>query len=95
MRIHHHGVGDGLQRTVSTAASDGAPAAPPSSGGPDVSPLDDAVQLSYLSGVLNSLHLGAKHNAAKMDCVARLVQQNRYQVDAIALSRKLVAASLQ
>jgi hypothetical protein len=94
MRIHHRGASEGLQHAPSTASADRLP-----SGGsgdqPGASAPNDAVQLSYLSGVLNSLHAATKNDAAKTDCVARLVRQNKYQVDAIALSRKLIGASLQ
>jgi hypothetical protein len=94
MRIHHRGAGDGLPRTLPTAATDGALAGEGSSGRPDALAADDAIQLSSLGGVLNRIQMGA-NSAATFHHIAQLVQQNQYQVDAMAISRKLIAASLQ
>ena len=95
MRIHNCATGDGLQRTLPIGTADG----PLNSGGnigePCTSTPDDAIQLSSLGGVLNSIQMGAKNGAATFHRVAQLVQQNKYQVDAFAISRKLIAASLQ
>jgi anti-sigma28 factor (negative regulator of flagellin synthesis) len=92
MRVHHRDAGEGLQRTIPAATADGPVAG---SGRLDASAPNDAVQLSALGGVLNSLQTSAKNSAAKIDSVSRLIRQNNYQVDAIAISRKLIAASLQ
>ncbi len=94
MRIHHRGASEGPPRTLSTAASDGALASEGGSGEPDPSTRDDAIQLSSLCGVLNSIQMDA-NGAATFRRVAQLVRQNKYQVDAFAISRKLIAASLQ
>jgi hypothetical protein len=94
VRIHHRSAGEGPPRTLSTAASDGALASEGSSGKPDASGPDDAIKLSSLGGVLNSIQMGA-NGGATFHRIAQLVQQNKYQVDAFAISRKLIAASLQ
>ena len=92
MRIHQRGANEGLQRTIPAAMADGPVAG---SGRPDASGSNDAVQLSILGGALNNVQTGVKTSAAKIDSVSRLIQQTKYQVDAIAISRKLIAASLQ
>jgi anti-sigma28 factor (negative regulator of flagellin synthesis) len=94
VRIHNRSTSESLQRTIPTGTA-GSPLSGGSSGRPDAPAPNDAVQLSYLSGVLNSLQTGATNSAAKIDCVSQLIQQGAYNVDAIAISRKLIAASLQ
>ena len=95
MRIHNCATGDGLQRALPMGTADGPAASGDNTGEPNASAPDDAIQLSSLGGVLNSIQMGAKNGAATFHLVAQLVQQNKYQVDAFAVSRKLIAASLQ
>ena len=94
MRIHNCATGDGLQRTLPMGTADGPAASGDNTGEPNASAPDDAIQLSSLGGVLNSIQMGA-NGAATFHRVAQLVQQNKYQVDAFAISRKLIATSLQ
>jgi hypothetical protein len=94
MRIPNRGTSESLQHTIPIGTAD-SPLSDGSSSRPDASAPNDAVQLSSLGGVLNSLQTSAKHSTAKINSVSRLIQRNKYQVDAIAISRKLIAASLQ
>jgi anti-sigma28 factor (negative regulator of flagellin synthesis) len=55
----------------------------------------DAVQLSRLSGVLNSLQTGAKANVQRTQELAPLIRDRRYLVDASSISSKLIAEFLE
>jgi hypothetical protein len=94
VRIHQRGASEELQRTIPMETADGPAASGDNTGEPNASAPDDAIQLSSLGGVLSSIQMGA-NGAATFHRIAQLVQQNKYQVDAFAISRKLIAASLQ
>ncbi len=81
----------GSARYESTRGTDGVRSGSLSDGGVSSSGSDgDDVQLSGLAGLLKSASGGSAERAQKTHKLAQQVQAGTYQVDAKALSRRLV-----
>jgi len=55
----------------------------------------NAVQLSQLGGVLNSLQTGAKANVQRLQELVPLIRDWWYLIDATSISSKLITESLE
>lgn len=81
----------GAAQYESTRATDGVRSGSRGSGSVSSTGSDgDDVQLSGLAGLLKSASSGSAERAEKTQKLAQLVQSGNYQVDANALSRRLV-----